>query len=55
MHYLDRLKGRFTGQRDASEYECVGCGAGFDGRRQVCPDCGSYSIRRREWDLSRLG
>lgn len=51
MYYLDRLKRRFTDQRDdRPEYECRGCGAGFDGRRQVCSECGGYSVRRREWD-----
>lgn len=51
MSYLDRLRHRVTGttRKDAPEYECSGCGAGFERRRQVCPECDGYSIRRREW------
>ncbi|EMA50766.1 MULTISPECIES: hypothetical protein [Halococcus] len=50
MSYLDRLRRRVgEPDRDDAEYECTGCGAGFDRRRQVCPECGGYSIRRREW------
>jgi rRNA maturation endonuclease Nob1 len=50
MSYFDRLN-RYIGREDGeeSEYVCRGCGAGFDERRQVCPDCGSYSVQRREW------
>jgi rubrerythrin len=51
MSYLDRLRRRVVGEdRDATEYECADCGAGFEGRRQVCPECGGYSITRREWE-----
>jgi rRNA maturation endonuclease Nob1 len=49
MSYFDRLN-RYIGRDDGeAEYVCRNCSAGFDERRQVCPDCGSYSIRRREW------
>jgi rRNA maturation endonuclease Nob1 len=36
---------------DATErpFECRGCGTTFSEQRQVCPDCGSYTIDRREW------
>ena len=55
MSYLDRLRRRVVGEdRDATEYECTDCGAGFEGRRQVCPECGGYSITRREWESATL-
>jgi len=55
MSYLERLRDRIGAaiEGDPPEYVCRGCGAGFDGRWQVCPKCGSYSIRRREWESLR--
>ena len=51
MSYLERFRGRIraANDEDATEYVCRGCGAGFDERWQVCPECGGYSVRRREW------
>lgn len=55
MGYLDRLRRRVgDADSDDAEYECTDCGAGFDRRRQVCPECGGYSIRRREWRLAPI-
>ncbi|WP_435077414.1 hypothetical protein [Halococcus sp. AFM35] len=49
MSYFDRLN-RYIGRDEGeTEYVCRNCGVGFDERRQVCPECGGYSIRRREW------
>jgi DNA-directed RNA polymerase subunit RPC12/RpoP len=53
MGYLDRLR-RHVASEDDAEYECADCGAGFEGRRQVCPECGGYSIMRREWEPATL-
>ena len=55
MTYLEHVRKRIGNaiEDDTSEYVCRGCGAGFDGRRQVCPECGGYSIRRREWESLR--
>jgi rRNA maturation endonuclease Nob1 len=51
MRYFDRLS-RYIGREDGeADYACRNCGTGFDERRQVCPECGGYSIRRREWAL----
>ena len=52
MSYLERLRGRIRAANDAdeTEYVCRNCEAGFDERWQVCPECGGYSVRRREWD-----
>jgi rRNA maturation endonuclease Nob1 len=30
-------------------YECLDCGACFRVQRQVCPECGGYSIERTDW------
>ena len=54
MGYLDRLKRRVAGDERDAEYVCADCGAGFEGRRQVCPECGGYSITRREWEPAAL-
>ncbi|WP_284011943.1 hypothetical protein [Halobaculum litoreum] len=29
-----------------NDFECVGCGRGFDANRQQCPDCEGFDIRR---------
>ncbi|WP_199694022.1 hypothetical protein [Halococcus sp. IIIV-5B] len=52
MCYLERLRGRIGAANDAdeTEYVCRNCETGFDERWQVCPECGGYSVRRREWD-----
>ncbi|WP_157525935.1 hypothetical protein [Halorientalis sp. IM1011] len=42
---LDRLR-RFT--REHGEYECQRCGQRYEAQRQVCADCGGFSIER-EW------
>jgi rRNA maturation endonuclease Nob1 len=45
MSVLGRIRDAIRSE-DAADYdfECDGCGAGFDLQRQVCPHCGSYSI-----------
>jgi rRNA maturation endonuclease Nob1 len=55
MGYIDRLKHRIRGteREEPTEYVCENCNAGFEQRRQVCPECGGYSIRRREWGSLR--
>ncbi|EMA38799.1 FmdB family zinc ribbon protein [Halococcus hamelinensis] len=52
MSYLERFRGRIgaANDTDETEYACRDCGTGFDERWQVCPECGGYSVRRREWD-----
>lgn len=54
MSYFDRFN-RYIGREDgeATEYVCRDCASGFDERWQVCPECGSYSVRRREWGSLR--
>ncbi|WP_424017141.1 hypothetical protein ACOZ4N_14835 [Halorientalis pallida] len=42
---LERLR-RFAGRH--GEYECQRCGSQYEARRQVCPDCGGFSIER-DW------
>ncbi|WP_299266670.1 hypothetical protein [Halorientalis sp.] len=42
---LERLR-RFTER--SGEYECQHCGAQYEAQRQVCLDCGGFSIER-EW------
>lgn len=32
-------------------YECKACGNQFAERYHQCPDCGSYRVERREWQL----
>lgn len=49
MRYIDRFRNRIGRTTEETEYVCRNCGVGFEHRRQVCPECGSYSIRRREW------
>lgn len=48
---LWRLKRLLTAQEGS--YECLTCGATFEQRRQVCPECDGYDIRRVEWLDSR--
>lgn len=32
-------------------YECKACGNGLSERYHECPECGSYRVERREWQL----
>lgn len=47
---FERLK-QLTHTTDAgrTDYECKGCEARFEMRRQVCPECGGYRIERVDW------
>lgn len=45
MNVVERLRRRL-GRRP---YVCLGCRAALAERHHVCPDCGGYDVRRREW------
>jgi len=47
MGRLDDLLGWVRADTDATEYVCRGCGAGFERRRHVCPECGGFCVARR--------
>ena len=32
-------------------YECKACGKGLSEQYHECPECGSYRVERREWEL----
>ena len=51
MSTLTQLRAVFTSndQEDSYPYECLGCEACFIAQRQVCPECGGYSIERTDW------
>jgi rRNA maturation endonuclease Nob1 len=34
---------------DPLPYECRTCGARFELQRQVCPECGGYTLDRLDW------
>jgi rRNA maturation endonuclease Nob1 len=39
-----------TADRDEfRSYECKSCGGRFKFQRQVCPDCGGYTLDRIDW------
>jgi predicted amidophosphoribosyltransferase len=46
---LGRLKAYFANDGSASRYECLSCRARFERQHQVCPECGGYDVRSREW------
>jgi len=52
MSVLGRIRDALRGEDvGSSDFECDGCGAGFDLQRQVCPHCGSYSIDTATFDV----
>ena len=54
MSALTRLRTVFAaGNQEKAPYECLGCGTCFTMQRQVCPECGSYSIERTDWASQR--
>ncbi|WP_169302411.1 hypothetical protein [Halorientalis salina] len=47
---LDRIKQLTkTTENGGIDYECQECEAGYEMRRQVCPECGGYRIERADW------
>ena len=42
----DRIKSLVGAGGGDHDFECVGCGRGFEANRQQCPDCGGFDIRR---------
>jgi uncharacterized OB-fold protein len=45
MSVLGRIRAAIRSEDEIDrDFECQNCGSGFDLQRQVCPDCGSYSI-----------
>jgi rRNA maturation endonuclease Nob1 len=53
MSVLTRLRTVFTSseKEESHAYACLGCEACFRVQRQVCPECGGYSIERTDWVL----
>jgi len=51
MGILSKVRTRLSGHDTNPEptYTCQGCGATFESRRQVCPQCGGYTIERSDW------
>jgi rRNA maturation endonuclease Nob1 len=51
MDIVTTLRQQLHGTRTTgpAPYECQACCARFDAQRQVCPDCGSYTIERTDW------
>jgi rRNA maturation endonuclease Nob1 len=51
MSTLSRVRAAFTTSTEDERhpYECTNCGAQFALQRQVCPECGGYSLDRTEW------
>jgi rRNA maturation endonuclease Nob1 len=51
MSTLSRVRAAFTmsTEDERHPYECTNCGARFALQRQVCPECGGYSLDRTEW------
>ncbi|MFB9822660.1 hypothetical protein [Halobaculum roseum] len=42
----DRIRSFVGADDDDHDFECAGCGRGFDANRQQCPDCDGFDIRR---------
>jgi ribosomal protein L37E len=51
MSTLSRVKAAVTSGEpdDPRPYECKTCGAHFRLQRQVCPECGGYTLDQIEW------
>ncbi|AQL42057.1 hypothetical protein BV210_04700 [Halorientalis sp. IM1011] len=48
MGTLLRLK-EYLSSDQPDRYECLACSATFERQPQVCPNCGGYDIRSKEW------
>ncbi|WP_435063088.1 hypothetical protein [Halobaculum sp. EA56] len=46
MSVASRIKSLVGAGDDDHDFECGGCGRGFDADRQQCPECGGFDIRR---------
>jgi rRNA maturation endonuclease Nob1 len=53
MSTLTRIRAAFTTSNDGKRrpYECTSCGARFALQRQVCTECGGYSLDRTDWSF----
>ncbi|MFB6110432.1 MAG: hypothetical protein ABEJ60_06110 [Halodesulfurarchaeum sp.] len=39
------------GGGEGGRYECQACGIRLEERYHQCPQCGSYRVERRDWDI----
>jgi lipopolysaccharide biosynthesis regulator YciM len=52
MGVLRRLDRLLRGREPAEPiYECRSCGAAYEVRYFVCPECRGFSVDRREWRI----
>ena len=51
MDTLTRLIAAITSSTESEPrpYECETCGVCFELHRQVCPECGGYTLVRTDW------
>ncbi len=54
MGVVSKLVVYATGQSAGTErpYQCKSCGKRFAERYHECPECGSFRVERKEWQLS---